>query len=67
VIRLSPRESQIAELMMQGYEQTEIAKKLRITLSTVKANFNRMYMRAGITDGVKRVKLAVMLDRERRG
>lgn len=64
-LRLSPRETQICDLFLDGYEHAEIAEKLGITLATVKQNFNRIYIRAGINSEVKRVKLAVLLYRER--
>jgi len=51
----------------QGCDQAEIAKELQMSRSTVKAYFNRMFLRAGLSDltGIKRVQLAVMLHRER--
>ena len=64
--KLSPREHKVAELLLQGYGQAEIAKELKMSRRTVKAHFNGMFMRAGLSDfnGIKRVHLAVMLYRE---
>jgi len=64
--KFSSREHEVAELLLQGCDQAEIAKELKISRRTVKAYFNRMFMRAGLSDfnGIKRVQLAVMLYRE---
>jgi len=52
------------DLLLTGAEDKDIARELGIAYRTVKANFSRMYIKYGITDGVKRVKLAVMAYRE---
>lgn len=62
-VRLGPREQQIAELLLQGCDNTEIARQLNMARRTVKAHFNRLFMRFGITGGIKRVKLAILLYR----
>ena len=62
-IRLGPREQQIAELLLQGCDNSEIASQLQMARRTVKAHFNRLFMRFGITGGIKRVKLATILYR----
>ena len=64
--RLSPRERDIAKCLLEGMDNAEMAKYLGISYRTVKMNLNRMFMKFGITDGIKRVKLAVMLYREER-
>jgi DNA-binding NarL/FixJ family response regulator len=65
--KLSRREHEVAELLLLGCDQAEIAKELKMSRRTVKAYFNRMFIRAGLSDftGIKRVQLAVMLQRER--
>lgn len=65
--RFTPQERRIAGLLLLGYSTEEIAKELKIANRTVKMHLNRMYIRAGITDGIKRVKLAVRLYREQNG
>jgi DNA-binding NarL/FixJ family response regulator len=60
---LSPRQQQIAALLIQGCDNAEIAKVLKMNRRTVKAYFNRLYLRFGINDGIKRVKLATLLYR----
>jgi DNA-binding CsgD family transcriptional regulator len=60
---LRPREQQVVELLLQGCDNDEISKQLKMARRTVKAHFNRLFMRFGITGGVKRVKLATLLYR----
>lgn len=61
--RLGPREQQIVDLLLQGCDNVEIAQQLRMAPRTVKAHFNRLFLRFGITSGIKRVKLATLLYR----
>jgi len=61
--RLTHREQQVVNLLLEGCENTDIAKQLGIANRTVKACFNRLYLRFGITSGIKRVKLATLLYR----
>lgn len=62
-VRLGPREQQIVELLLQGCDNAEIANQLHMARRTVKAHFNRLFLRFGITGGIKRVKLATLLYR----
>jgi DNA-binding NarL/FixJ family response regulator len=62
-VRLGPREQQIVELLLQGCDNAEIAAQLKMARRTVKAHFNRLFLRFGITGGIKRVKLATLLYR----
>jgi len=62
-IRLGQREQQIVELLLQGCDNDEIARQLKMARRTVKAHFNRLFLRFGITSGIKRVKLATLLYR----
>lgn len=61
---LGPRQKKIAELLLEGRDNADIARELHIKPRTVKAHFNRMFLNFQIRDGIKRVKLAVMLYRE---
>jgi DNA-binding CsgD family transcriptional regulator len=63
LVRLGPRERQITELLLQGCDNAEIAKQLKMARRTVKAHFNRLFLRFGISGGIKRVKLATLLYR----
>jgi len=62
-VRLGQREQQIVELLLQGCDNDEIARQLKMARRTVKAHFNRLFLRFGITSGIKRVKLATLLYR----
>src|SRR5580698_11591840 len=62
-VRLGPREKQIVELLLQGCDNSEIARQLKMARRTVKAHFNRLFLRFAITGGIKRVKLATILYR----
>jgi DNA-binding NarL/FixJ family response regulator len=63
-IQLTPRERDIVELLLLGCDNTEISKNLNIAPRTVKAHFSRLYLRFGIVDGIKRVKLCNLLASE---
>src|SRR5436305_14929875 len=63
LVRLGPREQQIADLLLEGCDNDEIARQLKMARRTVKAHFNRLFLRFGIKNGIKRVKLATMLYR----
>ena len=60
---LAHRERQVVNLLLEGCDNVEIAKQLRIAHRTVKACFSRLYLRFGITSGIKRVKLATLVYR----
>jgi DNA-binding NarL/FixJ family response regulator len=62
-VLLSLRQQQIAALLLQGCDNAEIAKMLTMNRRTVKAHFRRLFLRFGISDGIKRVKLATLLYR----
>jgi DNA-binding NarL/FixJ family response regulator len=62
-VLLSPRQRQIADLLLQGCNNAEIAKVLKMNRRTVKAYFHRLFLRFGISNGIKRVKLATLLYR----
>src|SRR6266576_1516759 len=63
-VRLGPREQQIVELLLQGCDNAEIATQLKMAPRTVKAHFNRLFLRFGISGGIKRVKLATLMYRQ---
>ncbi len=62
-VRLGPRERQVVELFLLGCDNGEIASQLKMARRTVKMYFNRLFLRFGITSGIKRVKLATLLYR----
>src|SRR5581483_3327372 len=61
--RLGKRDQQITQLLLQGCDNADIAKQLNMARRTVKARLNRLFVRFGITTGIKRVKLATLLYR----
>ena len=61
--QMGPREQKIVDLLLQGCDNSEIARDLNIAERTVKAHFNRLFLRYGIKGGIKRVKLATLLYR----
>jgi IS30 family transposase len=63
LVSLGPRERQIVELLLQGCSNAEIARELKMAHRTVKAHFNRLFLRFGISGGIKRVKLATLMYR----
>src|SRR6476659_7963815 len=62
-VRLGPREQQIVDWLLQGCDNAESATQLNMARRTVKAHFNRLFLRFGISGGIKRVKLATLLYR----
>jgi DNA-binding NarL/FixJ family response regulator len=56
--QVSPREQQILSLLVQGCSNKEIGGQLHISPRTVKQHLRMLFLRVGIRDGAKRVKLA---------
>jgi DNA-binding NarL/FixJ family response regulator len=66
-IKVTPRDEEVLHLLVQGCSNKEIAQQLRISPRTVKQHLRTLFLRAGIKDGRKRVKLATaMFQKERR-
>ena len=57
-IKITPRDEEVLRLLAQGCRNKEIAGSLHISPRTVKQHLRTLFLRAGITDGRKRVKLA---------
>lgn len=67
---MTQRDREIIGLLLRGWQDKEIANELGIATRTVKAHMSKMFVRYRITDGIKRIKLAVMfyeLEREKLG
>ncbi len=60
-IKITPRDQQVLKLLVQGCSKKEIAAHLRISPRTVKQHLRTLFLRAGIRDGRKRVKLATAM------
>jgi DNA-binding NarL/FixJ family response regulator len=60
-IKITPRDEQVLRLLVQGCSNKEIAVHLSISPRTVKQHLRTLFLRAGIRDGRKRVKLATAM------
>jgi len=60
-IKITTRDQQVLQLLMQGCSNKDIAKQLNISRRTVKQHLRTLFLRAGIRDGRKRVKLATAM------
>ncbi len=60
-IKITRRDEQVLNLLVQGCSNKEIAEQLNISPRTVKQHLRTLFLRAGITDGRKRVKLATAM------
>ncbi len=58
-VKVTPRDQQVLNLLVQGCSNKEIAGQLNISPRTVKQHLRTLFLRAGIRDGRKRVKLAI--------
>jgi DNA-binding NarL/FixJ family response regulator len=54
-IKITPRDEQVLQLLIQGCSNKEIASQLNISPRTVKQHLRTLFLRAGIRDGRKRV------------
>jgi DNA-binding NarL/FixJ family response regulator len=57
-IKVTPRDREVLDLLVQGCSNKEIAGQLKISPRTVKQHLRTLFLRAGIKEGRKRVKLA---------
>lgn len=60
-VKVTPRDQQVLNLLVQGCSNKEIAGQLKISPRTVKQHLRTLFLRAGIRDGRKGVKLATAL------
>ena len=60
-VNVSAREQQVLSLLVQGCSNKEIAGQLNISPRTVKQHLRTLFLRAGIREGRKRVKLAIAI------
>jgi DNA-binding NarL/FixJ family response regulator len=58
-MKVTPRDQQVLDLLVRGCNNKEIAGQLNISPRTVKQHLRTLFLRAGIRDGRKRVKLAI--------
>ena len=57
-MKVTPRDQQVLDLLVQGCSNKEIAGQLSISPRTVKQHLRTLFLRAVIRDGRKRVRLA---------
>jgi DNA-binding NarL/FixJ family response regulator len=57
-IKITERDQDVLKLLVQGCSNKEIAEELHISPRTVKQHLRTLFLRAGISQGRKRVKLA---------
>ncbi len=57
-IKVTARDQQVLDLLVQGCSNKEIAGHLSISPRTVKQHLRTLFLRAGIREGRKRVRLA---------
>ena len=60
-MKVTPRDQQVLDLLVQGCSNKEIAVELNISPRTVKQHLRTLFLRAGIKQGRKRVILATAL------
>lgn len=60
-VKVTPRDQEVLNLLVQGCSNKEIAGQLNISPRTVKQHLRTLFLRAGIRDGRKRVKLATAI------
>jgi DNA-binding NarL/FixJ family response regulator len=57
-VKVTPREQEVLNLLARGLSNREIGGELSISPRTVKQHLRMLFLRAGICEGSKRVKLA---------
>jgi DNA-binding NarL/FixJ family response regulator len=57
-VKITPRDRQVLQLLVLGCSNKEIALQLNISPRTVKQHLRTLFLRAGIKEGRKRVRLA---------
>jgi DNA-binding NarL/FixJ family response regulator len=60
-VKVTPRDQQVLNLLVQGCSNKEIAGQLNISPPHREAAFATLFLRAGIREGRKRVKLAIAM------
>ena len=60
-IKITPRDEEVLRLLGQRCSNKEIAGNLHISPRTVKQHLRTLFLRARITEGRKRVKLATAM------
>lgn len=60
-VKVTARDQEVLNLLVLGCSNKEIAGQLKISPRTVKQHLRTLFLRAGIREGRKRVKLAIAM------
>ena len=60
-VKVTPRDQQVLNLLVPGCSNQEMAGQLNISPRTLKQHLRTLFLRAGIRQGRKRVKLAIAM------
>jgi DNA-binding NarL/FixJ family response regulator len=63
-VKVTPRDQQVLNLLVQVCSDKEIAGQLNINPRTVKQDLCTLFLHAGIREGRQRVKLAIAIFRK---
>jgi DNA-binding NarL/FixJ family response regulator len=63
-VKVTPRDQQVLNLLVQVCSDKEIAGQLNINPRTVKQDLRTLFLHAGIREGRQRVKLAIAIFRK---
>ncbi len=55
---LSPRELEVAMLLVQGLRQDDIARRLSLSAKTINTHKSRLFEKIGISDSIALARLA---------
>ncbi len=66
-IKITRRDQEVLLLLVEGCSNKDIAEQLNISPRTVKQHLRTLFLRAGIKDGRKRVKLATAVFQREQG
>ena len=61
-LQLTKREYQILQLIVQGYNNAEIASKLFLSLSTIKTHVSNLYTKMNVKNRYKAIVMAKKME-----
>ena len=64
VLRLTPRQRAVAELLCAEYSQRDISQRLKVSANTVRTHLRALYARLGVRSRVGVVIRLIMAERE---
>ncbi|MBW4520029.1 MAG: response regulator transcription factor [Scytolyngbya sp. HA4215-MV1] len=57
--RLSPREFEVLQLLVEGYSNPEIAKRLHLSINTIKTHVTAILNKFGVNDRIQAAVFAI--------